>query len=355
MYNLAVFESAFAVSQAGDSTVAVAAGIVSVNGSVIAIPRTILTMTVSATNSIYIDSTGILRTGVSGFPSGCVPLAQVTMSTCAVNRITDKRPEYWITSGGGSSGPASTSTTLTFGVLGLPVTGLKVISNVNLSNMASGDTDVYTVPANKKALVVDLVYTNPQGTGVTISCFVEYKSSGVYVVYDQINAAGVAQGTYGTLALLAPMLLVAGESFSVNTNNIGLSIWPTILEFDSTAAISVTRFTAFASGDNTIFTAATDGTQFMSNIEGVGAGSPLKGVIWYFNKTALSRTISENIVPLGGSPAVANQIVNAASVSANTILVKNYYGGMKTGDFLNVNTDANTAGQVAWVIYQSLP
>lgn len=346
--------SAFVVSASGLAAI-VSPGIVSVNGTVILVGATSLTMVVNSTNSIYLDSSGALQSGTSGFPAGCVPLAQVVTNTSVITRITDKRPDYWITSGGGSSGPASTSTTMTFGVLGLPVTGLKVISNVNLTNMASGDTDVYTVPANKKAIPIDLLYTNPQGTGVTIVCFVEYKSSGVYTIYDQISAAGATQGTYGTLALLAPMLLVAGESFSVNTNNVGLSIWPTILEFDAAAAVSVTRFTAFASGDNTIFTAALDGTQFFSNVEGVGAGSPLKGCVWYFNHSGVSRTISMHIVPLAGSPAVANQIINGASASSNAILRKEYYGGMKTGDFLNINTDANTAGQVAWVIYQSLP
>lgn len=256
---------------------------------------------------------------------------------------------------GGSASSSSATQTLTVGVLGIPATGLKVVSNINLINMAAGDTDVYTVPASKKALVVDLVYTNPQGSGVTIASFVEYKSSGVYTIYDQISAAGTAQGTYGTLALLAPMLLSAGESFSVNTNNIGLSIWPTILEFDATVPLAVSRFTAFVAGDNTVFTAPANGTQIMSNVEGVGAGSPLKGVIWYFNKTGISRTVSEYIVPSGGSPAVANQILSNFSASANAILVKNYYGGMKAGDFIDFNTDANTAGQIAWIIYQSLP
>lgn len=256
---------------------------------------------------------------------------------------------------GGGGGSSSGGATLTHGVLGIPVTNLKVISNINLTNMASGDTDVYTVPAGKKALVVDLTYTNPTGSGVTIVCFVEYKSSGVYTIYDQISAAGAVAGTIGTLALLAPMLLVAGESFSINTNNVGLSVWPTILEFDAAAAIAVSRFTAFASGNNTAFTAPANGTQFMGNVEGVGAGSPLKGTLWYFNTSGTSRTLTYNLVPLSGSPANANQILAGFSASNNAILVKNYYGGFKTGDFWNINTDSNASGQIAWVIYQSLP
>jgi hypothetical protein len=254
----------------------------------------------------------------------------------------------------GSGGPANTTTSLTFGALNLPVTSLKVISTAYQIGMSAGDTDLYTVPTGKKALVLDATYTVPTGNPSAVTSFAEYKSSGVYTKYDFISNAQPA-GTIGTLALLVPMLLLAGESFSVNCNNAGLSLWPMIFEFDAAAGVSIARLNSFSAGDNTLLTLATSGIQLISNLEGVGAGSPLKGVLWYFNNTGISRTIGWNVVPSGGSVGVSNQILVGASVSSPAVSVKNFYGGLKIGDFININTDANTAGQVAWVIYQSLP
>jgi hypothetical protein len=255
---------------------------------------------------------------------------------------------------GGSVTSSSGSTSLTFGVLGVPVTNAKVISNAYSINTAAGDIDLYTVPAGKKAMVYEATYTNPTGNAFTVAAFAEYKSSGVYTQYDLI-ATGATAGTVGTTVLLVPMLLLAGESFSINTNNTGLSLWPLIVEFDATANVSVSRLSSFNVGDNTVLTLSSSGFQTLSNVEGVGAGSPLKGSLYYFNKSGTSRTIGWNAVPSGGSVANSNQIRNGASVSSPAVSLTTFYGGLKAGDFLSINTDANTAGQVAWIIYQSLP
>jgi len=259
----------------------------------------------------------------------------------------------WVPVGSGT-GPANTSTSLTFGALNLPVTSLKVISTAYQIAIPAGDTDLYTVPTAKKALVVDGTYTVPTGNPSAVTCFAEYKSSGIYTKYDFISQAQPA-GTIGTLALLVPMLLNAGESFSVNCNNAGLSLWPMILEFDAAAGVNIARLNTLNVGDNTLLTLVTAGIQLISNIEGVGAGSPLKGTLWYFNNSGISRSIGWNLVPSGGSVGVSNQIAVGLSVNSPAVSVKNFYGGLKVGDFININTDANTAGQVAWVIYQSLP
>ena len=255
---------------------------------------------------------------------------------------------------GKSSGPSSTSTTLAHGVLGLPVTGLRVISSANSVNTAAGDTDLYTVPASKKALVVECSYTVPTGNASSVICFAEFKSSGVYTKYDFV-ANGAAAGSLGVTALLVPMLFAAGESFSVNCNNPGISLWPFILEFDDTAAINVARLSSFNAGDNTLLTLSTNGIQLISNLESVAAGSVMKGSLYYFNNTGITRTIGWNLVPSGGSVGVSNQFKSGVSVSSPSVQLVTFYGGLKAGDFISINTDANTAGQAAWIIFQSLP
>lgn len=255
---------------------------------------------------------------------------------------------------GGNVSGSSGSTTLTFGVLGIPVTNAKIISTAYSINTASGDVDLYTAPAGKKALVYEVTYTNPTGNGFTVAAFAEFKSGGTYTQFDFI-ATGATAGTIGTTALLVPMLLNPGESFSVNTNNTGLSIWPFIVEFDSAANINVARVSSFSVGDNTVLTLPSSGFQPISNVEGVSAGSPLKGSLYYFNKSGIARTIGWNLVPSGGTPANSNQIRSGTSVNSPSVLLTTFYGGLKAGDFLSINTDANTAGQIAWLIYQTLP
>ena len=348
-------ESGFATvtGSGGPMTVTVLAGIVSVNGANTAIPQTVISLSPSATNSIYISSSGVLTVGTAGFPTGCIPLSTVITTPSSISSLIDARPDDTVP-GSSGSGPASTSTTLTHGILGLPVTNLKVISTANSIATAAGDTDLYTVPSNKKALVVDTTFTVPTGNPSSVTCFAQFKTSGVYTKYDFVCNNNTA-GTLGGTALLVPMLLVAGESFAVNCNNAGISLWPMILEFDSTAAINISRITSLSVGDNTVFTLTNNGVQILSNIESVAAGAPFKGSLYYFNNSGISRTIGWNLVPSGGSPGNSNQIGSGISVSSPAVSLRTYYGGSKTGDFVSVNTDANTAGQVAWVIYQYLP
>lgn len=247
-------------------------------------------------------------------------------------------------------GPITRS--LVLGVLTSAVQHLRVVPVGGLFAMGAGDTDIYTVPPGKKAFPVECTYTNPTGSGGTVLCFAEYKSGGVYTKYDFI-ANNATAGTTGTVALLAPMLLNAGESFSVNIDNGGrLSLWPYILEFDDPGNLFVQRLTTFIAGDNTVMVCPSDGVSIMSNIENVGAGGVLKGTLWYFNNSGVGRTIGWNAVPSGGSPGNANQLTSGVVVGTPSILVKNFYGGSRAGDFFSINTDANTAGQVAWVIFQ---
>lgn len=310
------------------------------------IPQTVLSLTSSASNFIFISSSGVLSINTSGFTSGCLPIATIVTNTVGIQTVTDNRPDFNL--------PGGTVNTITMGTLGLPVTNLKVISTANVINLASGTTDLYTCPIGKKALVIETTFTNPTGSGVTIQCFAQYKVNGVYTTYDFVSNAP-APGTIGNTSLLVPMLLNAGESFAVNANNPGLSLWSYILEFDSSANINVAKLATFSSGDNTLFTVSANGLYLISNVEGVSAGSPFKGTIYYFNNSGISRTIGVNLVPAGGSTNVNNQIRSGTSVTSPSILITTFYGGLKQNDSISINTDSNASGQHAFIIYQLLP
>jgi len=330
----------------GGFVITINAGIVIVGTTPTLIPQTVLSLTPSASNFIFINSSGNLSINTSGFTSGCLPIATIVTDALGIHTITDNRPDFTL--------PGGTVSTITMGTIGLPVTNLKVISTANVINLPSGTTDLYTCPTGKKALVVETTFTNPTGNAFTVQCFAQYKVNGVYTTFDFVSNAP-APGTIGSTSLLVPMLLNAGESFAVNANNTGLSLWSYILEFDSSANINVARLGTFSSGDNTLFINPSNGLQLMANVEGVAAGSPLKGTIYYFNNTGISRTIGMNLVPAGGSTNVNNQIRSGTSVTSPSMLITTYYGGLKQNDFININTDSNAAGQHAFVVYQSLP
>lgn len=245
-------------------------------------------------------------------------------------------------SGGGSS-PC-----LSFGAVNIPISN-PLYPSASAISMSSGNTDLYTCPSSRLALCVDVILTNPTGNSNSITCLAEVKVSSTYHTFDFISNS-LAAGSAGRSQSMAPFLLHAGESFSVNCDHSGGSAWASIIEFDSTANINDSRLFTLASGDNTVFTCPAGKTvQFVGFPSALNL--PQTGWVWYWNASLGIRTVSMNAVPSGGSPAAANQIATASSISDKQMLQQQFYGGMHPGDFINVHTDSAAAAQTAWVIY----
>jgi hypothetical protein len=198
------------------------------------------------------------------------------------------------------------------------------------------------------AIVIDVTFTNPTGNASNVACDAEAKISGVYRHFDFV-AINSIPGTFGSTSALAPFLLHAGETFSVNTNNAGLSVWPYIVEFDASTPIADARLLSFSAGNNTVFTVPAGKTISFGGMPSSSTG-PMRGKVWYFNLSGATRTVQINVVPSGGSPAVGNAIFNGG-INSDAMAQPLMYGGLAPGDFINVNVDASTASQIAWVIY----
>lgn len=249
-----------------------------------------------------------------------------------------------VTGGGGAA-----STTLSFGAVNIPISNPLYPKAYSIGMAASGNNDLYTVPSNRLALVVDVLLTNPTGNTGTITCLAAAKVGGVYHTFDFISNA-LAVGSAGRSQSLAPFLLHAGEGFAVNTDRAGGSVWASIIEFDATANINDSRLFTLASGDNTVFTVPAGKTvQFVGFPSGLSL--PQSGWVWYWNATGGIRTVSMNAVPSGGSPSAANTIAASASIPDRQMVQQQFYGGLNPGDFINVHTDSALATQTAWVIY----
>jgi hypothetical protein len=249
-----------------------------------------------------------------------------------------------------AAGSGGTSIAVPFGSVNVAVNNPKY-PPVSSLNMASGNVDLYTVPAGRLALALNVIVTLPTGAAGPLTVLSEVKVSGSYHTFDFV-ANGVFSGQTASQEMV-PFLLHAGESFSLNNSIAGGSAWAAIVEFDNTANIADSRLFSLSAGNNTLFTVPAGKTVtfmgFLTGFNQIGTG-----YVFYWNNSGATRTIFFNLVPSGGSPNNNNEVfpttglptVATLQQSSNTI-----FGNMAPGDFINLNTDAATTEQVAWVIY----
>lgn len=83
-----------------------AAGRVRIDQTVFEIAAGSLAMAASQTNFVFVNSSGVVATNTTGFPSNTIPLATVTTSGAAVTAIVDKRAVFYedTAAGGGGGG-----------------------------------------------------------------------------------------------------------------------------------------------------------------------------------------------------------------------------------------------------------
>jgi hypothetical protein len=241
-------------------------------------------------------------------------------------------------SGGGSS------LSLNFGGVQIPLSNV-TYPKAYAINLGTGNTDLYTVPANRKAILVDIAFTS----SVAAVIDAEVKISGVYHSFDFVCRTG-CNSAIGSENSVSPFLFGAGETLAVNSTLSGPSVWPYVIEFDSTAVIFDSRLFALGAGNNTLFTAPTGKTTMVMGFPANFQVSTQLGHCYYYNESGGSRTVQINIVPSAGSPAANNAVFNSSVLNGQTAqpLVM---GGLAPGDFVNVNVDANTASQMAYLIY----
>lgn len=213
------------------------------------------------------------------------------------------------------------------------------------SNLPTGDNDIYTVPTGKKALV-SVQQRGFNGSAGTIVYNVSIKVGGVYY---RIGAnTTLTTGTGGAGAnILSPIVLNAGESLSVNTTTTaGLNVLFNVMEFDATNSLSSARILALSSGDNTLYT-VTSGKSLAMFTSLYSAATALVVA----NATGGAVNIITYAVPSGGSSGSTNKVFPSTSVGDKSASQFSLTTNMSAGDFVVVNSDSATAGQVAYMTY----
>ena len=205
--------------------------------------------------------------------------------------------------------------------------------------IGSGNADLYTVPANKRLILVGWTFFNTAGTATTVTF--QLKSGGVY--YQLAPSASVATVSNTTDFSLV-FIFEAGESVSLNTSQAGINAWFNAILYDSSCAMYSPRVLALAKGDNTIYTVPVGKTARLFESCPTANQS-----VSYFNLTAGARTISLYAIPNGASKTNDNALVLSKSCSNNTLT--SFYSSitLSAGDSILINTNAATASQTAWL------
>ena len=238
---------------------------------------------------------------------------------------------------------------------GVFMTGCKYVL-VRGGGLATGDNDLVlsgggaaTVPTGKRWLVG--VYFGYNDSAGTIAFYPTVKISGTYYRLASTATVGTAAASTSTVGYIAE----AGETLAVNvatTNGLNVIVW--VVEFDSTIAVKSAKLLSLATGDNTVYTApANTNAMIIGNTFAVGGVN--LAALSYVNSSGGTRTIRWHVVPSGSAVAAAHRITATISVTNLTRNSNATIATLNSGDFINLNTDANTATQIAWVNVMEIP
>lgn len=237
------------------------------------------------------------------------------------------------------------SKTFTSSGIYIPTLGVGVLNPLSIPinfTSISGKTVAYTVPSNRKAIVIGAGTTNSSiTTAITSTYYIRIGATDYLYSATTVNSPLNSYGNIQTVA--AYFVLEAGESFVINHSAAGLTQWARIIEFDSETNLKSARLLSMNVGNNTLYTCPA-----LKYSEVIGAQATLASTFFqYINDSGGARNITGNLVKSGDAVSTANQIIASASVNPGVKnMTLNAY--LNAGDFLNINTDANTSIQWAY-------
>ena len=260
-------------------------------------------------------------------------------------RIIGGKTIGWVDSNGTLSGSlgAAPSSNFSFGFpSGCNLPNVKFISAYK-NVTGTGNTDLYTVPAGRRAFFSNIYVYN---TGSTSTISPQIKIAGSYYILG--TSASLNSGTPAQKAPTSLYVAEAGESLAIASSAQPINVWAGVVEFDNSSALMSSKIMTFINGDNTVYTVSAGKTALLPGFIADQTGTSMLG---YINTSGGTRAIKWNIVPSGGSPGTTN-LSGTASVTNNTIssgMAVLSPLTMNSGDFISINSDANTSGQLAWV------
>jgi hypothetical protein len=228
---------------------------------------------------------------------------------------------------------------------GTTVSGSKFLSLIqNFS--ATGNSDIYTCPANKRAIITEITVFNNHAT-ISSTMAAMLKIGGVY--YPATASTSILAQSTGSRSVT--YILEAGETIAVNMTQQPFNVVVSGFEFDNTSNIrSAKRLTpSLTAGDNTFYTVPLGKTALVLN-NTLTMCSGTQGTLTAGNNSGGNITYHFNVVPNGGTPGTTNQMSAPVTVSTGTGSSQSLTSfSMAAGDFISVNLSAGTSDQIAFV------
>lgn len=204
-----------------------------------------------------------------------------------------------------------------------------------------GDNDVYTVPAGRRALVLDPYYWNPTVSTATLRT--NWKIGGVYypLIFTTSLGASAAFNSFGPVGIV----MEAGESISVNSNLALVNFWFNIVEFDNKSGLKTAKLTTLISGNNVIYTCPTGKTSTILSDMGT-LGSFTSSSLFFTNNSGSTITYSGWAIP-NGSSAITNNLFGTSTLTTGTVLTFPFRCDFAPGD--NITFASNVATSAALI------
>ncbi len=246
------------------------------------------------------------------------------------------------------------------GVLLPGATFKKCVANIS----ASGNTDIYTVPAGKRAFFLGLHASG--GAGGFVLVYPQVKIGGTLYALDSIGACDPSGSNPGAVPLAprVPYIGEAGEILTINASSSQpFNVWASILEFSDTGPARTVKVVSALSAGTTVYTVPSGKTAILLNSwlsmsfpsQAVIAWQPVIG-LW--NGSGATRVFRFSFCPSGTAIwLAANQFDNGESVlngsfgkSSNGQVGDGAFPVILTaGDFVGTWPDANASPCLIWV------
>lgn len=208
-----------------------------------------------------------------------------------------------------------------------------------LNAVASGNQDVYTVPAGRRAIVLTSSLYN--GSVSTSTLVQKWKISGTYY-NTNFSAISLATVTYLGDTSDGGFIMEAGESISWNGTQSSLNAWVQLIEIDNTAPIKTVKTIGSLNGDQTVYTCPVGKKAVVLKANGQIEGANNAGC-FISNDSGGSIISNLYFVASGGSKGVGNLYRGSLTTTTGTASRINAGVVLSAGDFVVWNCNTTNA------------
>lgn len=240
----------------------------------------------------------------------------------------------------------------TRGIYATPEFGLSPVSptlpsavpvGVYAYGLGFGDNPLYTVPQNRRALIINLQVFNGGGVGVRVTPYVTISGTTYLIAAASSTIAANANQVVAANGYVAEAGEIIGARITSSASLI--NIWGRVIEFDANAQLKSPRLTSLTGGNDTLYTVPTGRSAKPMYTNYDMTNSPK---VVAYNGSGASRTYNLYAVPNGGSPDSTNKTTNNQVIADGGVSAYFCAFTLVSGDSLVIASDSANATQFCY-------